>query len=149
MARRAKISFVVDCIALVAFVVLVTTGILMRYQLPPGSHGLSVWGWGRHDWGGLHFWVAALFLASVALHLWLHWRWIAALVQGRRQAARRGRAILATLILAVVLAAAAAPLFSQVIVEGGRGEHAGEGHGRGAGRGRRALESADREHNGH
>lgn len=54
------------------------TGLLMSFRLPPGSRGgrgLSALGWGRHDWGDLHMWLAYGFLALLVLHLALHWRW--------------------------------------------------------------------------
>lgn len=54
------------------------TGLLLSFRLPPGSRGgrgLSALGWGRHDWGDLHTWLAYGFLALMVLHLVLHWRW--------------------------------------------------------------------------
>lgn len=55
------------------------TGLIIRYRLPPGSrggHGLSIWGWTRHDWGDLHTWFAYATCAFVVIHLILHWKWL-------------------------------------------------------------------------
>ena len=82
--KRSKLNFIIDIGAFAGFVVLTTTGILMRYSLPPGSgHHSSIWGLDRHQWGGVHFWVSMTFFFILALHLLLHWRWIAAVVRGR------------------------------------------------------------------
>ena len=35
--KRVKLNFIVDFVAFAGFVVLTTTGVLMRYTLPPGS----------------------------------------------------------------------------------------------------------------
>lgn len=62
----------------VNFCALAGTGLLLAWRLPPGSRGgrgLSVLGWGRHDWGDLHTWLAFAFLILIVVHLALHWRW--------------------------------------------------------------------------
>lgn len=66
--RRPTLNLVVDSVAFAGFVFLTTTGVLMRYVLPPGSgHRTLVWGLGRHDWGAIHFWIATVFLGVLAL----------------------------------------------------------------------------------
>ena len=82
--KRPKLNFIIDIIAFIAFVLLTTTGILMRYILPPGSgkHTL-IWGMDRHEWGTVHFWISILFFSILALHLFTHWKWIVSLVKGR------------------------------------------------------------------
>ena len=82
--KRPKLNFIIDIIAFFAFVLLTTTGILMRYILPPGSgkHAL-IWNMDRHEWGTIHFWISILFFSILALHLFTHWRWIVSLVKGR------------------------------------------------------------------
>ena len=55
------------------------TGLLLAFRLPPGSRGgagLTAMGWGRHDWGDVHTWLSYAFLALIAAHLALHWRWL-------------------------------------------------------------------------
>lgn len=82
--KRANLNFVLDAVAFAAFVLLTSTGVLMRYVLPPGSGHFSIlWGMDRHEWGQLHFWIAVVLMASMGLHLLLHWRWIISMVKGR------------------------------------------------------------------
>ncbi len=82
--KRTNLTGVVDVVAFLGFVVLTTTGVLMRYILPPGSgHASTILGLDRHEWGDLHFWVSVVFLSVLALHLILHWRWILNAVTGR------------------------------------------------------------------
>ena len=75
--RRNRLNFFVDlAISLIAFC-LVTTGLILRYVLPPGTGGrFQVLGWGRHDWGEFHFWLAVGIGMLVLAHLALHWSWV-------------------------------------------------------------------------
>ena len=75
---RTRVPKVFNGLIWIAFCGLAGTGLILAWRLPPGSrggHGLSVLGWGRHDWGDLHTWLAYAFLAMVFVHLALHWRW--------------------------------------------------------------------------
>ena len=75
--KRTTLNLIIDAIGFVGFVFLTATGVLVRYVLPPGSgHHTTLWGLDRHDWGGLHFWIAVGFFVVLALHLLFHWRWI-------------------------------------------------------------------------
>lgn len=97
MKRSTWIS-TVDVLAFASFLLLIATGLLIRYVLPPGSGDLEahggggraagrpvalVWGLTRHEWGSLHFWLAVLFLVVIALHLFIHWKWILVSFRGR------------------------------------------------------------------
>lgn len=135
--KRPAQNFLVDSLSLVAFVLLVATGVIMYFVLPPGSHGTTLWGLGRHDWGDLHFWVAVSFLGLLAVHLILHWKWIVCMVQGRPRDNKRARQRVTLGIVGVValLMLIAAPLLSPTVEgPGGRGE------GRGPGRAAAAVE---------
>ncbi len=70
---------IVDFFLWIAFCGMLATGFIVRYRLPPGrqgGHGLSIWGWSRHDWGDLHAWLGYAVCAAVVAHLLLHWRWL-------------------------------------------------------------------------
>jgi hypothetical protein len=59
--------------------VLASTGLILAFRLPPGSRGgqgLSLLGWGRHDWGDLHTWLSYAAVTLVAAHLLIHARWL-------------------------------------------------------------------------
>jgi hypothetical protein len=83
--------FWTDLLNLLFFLGLAFTGVILKYVLPPGTgrgqgggrgfHGgrevRTLWGWDRHEWGELHFWLAVLLVVALVIHLIQHWRWIA------------------------------------------------------------------------
>jgi hypothetical protein len=113
--RRANLNFVIDAVALVPFVFLTATGVLVRYVLPPGSgHFSTLWGMDRHEWGQLHFWIAVILMASLGLHLFLHWRWVVCMVKGRPSEGSGLRVTLAVVGVMALAGLAAAPFFGPV-----------------------------------
>lgn len=113
--NRTIVNFVVDIAAFVAFLFLATTGVLMRYVLPPGSgHFSRLWGMDRHQWGAIHFWIAAALTALVVLHLYLHWRWIVSTLCGRRPERSAVRITAAVLVVLVVAGLGVSPFFTPV-----------------------------------
>jgi hypothetical protein len=102
-------NFVIDIFSLLAFVIMAATGFLMRYTLPPGSgRGATVLGLDRHEWGGIHFWASVVLMVLLVVHLILHWRWIVAMVKGRKSETTVFRVTLSlvgVILLAVLLVA--------------------------------------------
>jgi hypothetical protein len=118
--KRSNVNFAVDCLGFAGFVLLAATGVLVRYVLPPGSgRYTTIWSLDRHEWGTIHFWIAIAFLAVLAFHLFLHWRWIATLLSGRPREGSGARVALGTVGLAALLALAIAPFLSPVERTGG------------------------------
>jgi hypothetical protein len=117
---RPKVNFIVDCFGFVGFVLLTATGVLMRYVLPPGSgRHTTIWTLDRHEWGSIHFWLAIAFFAVLAFHLFLHWRWIVAVLRGRPREGSGARVALGTVGLVALLALALSPFASPVERAGG------------------------------
>jgi hypothetical protein len=120
MISRNTTNYIVDAGIAIAFLGVITTGILIRYILPSGSGHTLVWGLGRHDWGGLHFWLASGAVALALLHLILHWQWIWVtsfrLFRGegehRSQAGGRIRALVGVAVLVLLTVAIAALLWT-------------------------------------
>jgi len=113
--RRPTVNFIIDSLGFAGFVLLTATGVLMRYVLPPGSGRFStLWALDRHGWGSIHFWLAIAFLALLALHLFLHWRWIVAVVRGRPREGSGTRVGLGMVGLVALLALAISPFLSPV-----------------------------------
>jgi hypothetical protein len=96
--KRPQLNFLVDTAAFVLFLLLMSSGLLLRYQLPPGSGELEghspgrgsadrvltqLWGQTRHEWGDVHFWISAALIGVLALHLFLHWNWIVGIMRGK------------------------------------------------------------------
>lgn len=113
--KRSKLNFTFDAAAFAGFVFLTTTGVLMRYVLPPGSRRFStIWGLDRHGWGDIHFWISIVFLGLLAMHLLLHWRWVTNILTGKPREGSGLRAGLGIVGVVGLLALAIAPLLSPI-----------------------------------
>ncbi len=111
--KRTNLNFSIDVSAFVGFILLTTTGVLMRYILPPGSGSHStIWGLDRHHWGDIHFWISVIFFSILAFHLILHWRWIASVVTGQHNESSGLRAGLGIVGLITVITLSVSPLLS-------------------------------------
>ena len=126
--NRTALNAIVDAVAYAGIIALATTGLMLRYQMPPGSGGLHgmgsgagagsrsvtlVWGLSRHEWGGIHYWVALILLSVLAVHLVLHWKWIVCVLRGKPHSdVSGGRFALGIAGLVLVTLLAAAPLMT-------------------------------------
>jgi len=116
--KLVKLNFIIDIIAFVGFVLLTTTGVLMRYILPPGSGRHStIWNLDRHDWGGIHFWISVGFFAILAVHLLLHWRWIVNVIKGHSNERSGLRFSLGIVGLITAVALGVSPIFAPVEID--------------------------------
>jgi uncharacterized protein DUF4405 len=129
--KRSDINFLVDAVAFLGLILLVSTGLIMRFVLPPFQGGRSgesgpflLWGWDRHQWGEIHFWIAAGLLVVMVVHLFLHWKWIANVVQGKPREGSGIRVSLGILSLIVLLVVAGSPFFSPTEQKIRRGKQA-------------------------
>ncbi len=127
---RTELNAIVDAIAYAGLVVLATTGLMLRWQMPPGSGGLHgmgpgsgagagsrpvtvVWGFSRHEWGSIHYWIALGLMSVLAVHLILHWKWIVCVLRGKPHSdVSGGRFLLGVSGLVLVTLLAAAPLLT-------------------------------------
>ncbi len=113
--KRNTIHFCIDVLTLAAFVGLAWTGCLIHYILPP-RHGrakgieMLLWGWDRHDYGQVHFYLAISALALVLVHVWLHWAWVCSTVASFWDRAKvpYGKRLIYGLIVFLLLTAGAA-----------------------------------------
>lgn len=160
--RRSSVHLFVDLVLFLGVLAMLVTGLLLAYVLPPRSHGASVWGLTRHEWGDVHFYIAAVTLAAMVLHLILNWGWVcvvASKVLHRRSApgpAQRQVAgvVLVCVLLALILGIVGAAGMSRqpdpsdeadMEIHGDHGDAGGAGHGprRGGGFGRRRGQGRD------
>ena len=88
---RNTVNFILDLMSFLNLLVLMFTGYVMRYILPPGTGGLGrelhggsgrginakdLWSMTRHEWGSIHFYLAVAFVVLMIVHIILHWKWI-------------------------------------------------------------------------
>jgi hypothetical protein len=86
--RRNTVNLILNGLAALLMMGLVCTGIILRFALPPGSNkDTSLWDLGRHQWGDVHFWLAAALLLVVLVHVANHWTWVVAVTIGRKSKA--------------------------------------------------------------
>jgi len=110
--KKSTANFIIDIIALIQFILLLSTGLLIRYVLPRRSHGASVWGLTRHEWAEIHFLIAIVFLIAVTIHVYLHWHWILSMIKGRTPAYFTLRIVIGVIILIALIVLAIAPFCS-------------------------------------
>ena len=94
------LSRVINALALMAFTLMISTSIILKWILPPGSgrvetlmrggHGrektmMTLMGFSRHEWGEVHFYISIVFLTLLVVHLVLHWNWIRSTAWGTKQ----------------------------------------------------------------
>lgn len=110
MLKKSSLIALVDIIAFISFIFVVSTGVLMRFILPPKSGKFTeILDMSRHEWGDMHFYITFIFLAILSIHLILHWRFIRNVFRGRIKKANTSRLMLGLVGLLAVLALAIAP----------------------------------------
>ncbi len=118
---RTTVSRVLNALLWLVFCAMSGTGLLLAFRMPPGSGGrVSALGLTRHMWGDWHTWLSYAFLALIAVHLALHWRWFWQVAAKRKSwpllvGIGAGLALMAALVL-------------QPVSRGGEGR--GEGRGK-------------------
>lgn len=133
---RAVFNFIIDLFGFLVILGMVSTGLLVRYVLPPGSgQARVVWGFTRHEWGDIHFWLAVGLGAVLLFHLAMHWGWVCSVIARwtgsaavprsahsrlKRNAIGVGALALTALLVAVFLAGARSAVTDR---EEGRGRH--------------------------
>lgn len=120
--RKEQANIGVDAAALVLFLALSTSGLVLRWALPAGSGRLDpgaahperpvsvLWGLDRHGWGEVHYWIAVALAVVLVVHLVLHRKWIAGVL--RRKRGPEARPLLGLIGLVVLVTATVAPLVS-------------------------------------
>ncbi len=88
--KKSQWNLVNDIFSLVVFTSMVSTGFIMEFILP-GNQGEPrhrgggpqqvLLGLNRHEWADVHATLSWAFIALIALHLTLHWKWIVAMLR--------------------------------------------------------------------
>jgi hypothetical protein len=125
--KRTQLNALIDAAAMVAFMLLASTGFVLQHQLPPGSGELAgrgvgrgamqrsvelLWGATRHEWGTVHYWIAWALVLILSVHLLLHRKWIVCTVKGTKSEASGWRFALGLFSFLVVTVLLSLPLVS-------------------------------------
>ncbi len=117
--NKATLNLLIDVLSAALFLIMVATGYVLWFALPPGTNRThELWGFLRHEWGSLHGATSIGFISLVFVHVALHWRWLATNVCKRvgayaifqRHPAAASLALLAVLLVLPILFAALAML---------------------------------------
>lgn len=81
--KQSKVIKIVDFLSFLALVIMLLTGVLIEYSLPPRSGASEIWGLSRHGWGDIHFYGSVLFLALMTAHLITHLKYIKSALLGK------------------------------------------------------------------
>jgi len=77
----------VDLVMYAALCFVTGSGLLLGYRLVAcsrgGTHGMTLWGYSRHEWGTMHLWCAYLVLALLVIHLVLNFTFIKNVVMAK------------------------------------------------------------------
>ncbi len=81
--NKTNINFWVDVFMLVVFLLLCWSAVVVRYVFPIAtkSEGWALWGLDYLAWTDIQFATLCLMLATVVLHVMLHWTWICGVVE--------------------------------------------------------------------
>jgi len=112
--NRSIIVKIIDLLSFGALTLMVSTGVLVEFTLPPGSGGDHVWGLTRHDWGNIHFYLSLAFLLLITSHLITHIKFIKMVMTGKASAEKNYRIAFGVLGLIALITLALAPITSPV-----------------------------------
>jgi len=105
---------ITDLLSFAALTLMVSTGTLLEYTLPPRSGADEVWNLTRHDWGDIHFYVSIGFLLLMTVHLLTHAKFIKCVLTGKGSTEKNYRIAVGILGAIALFFLAFAPLASPV-----------------------------------
>ncbi len=81
---KNKLNLLIDLLAYLGMVALVSTGLLLMYIMPPGTGGchgeggarVTLLSLSRHEWGTVHWYAAVALIVVASVHVILHWKWV-------------------------------------------------------------------------
>ncbi len=104
--NRSLLNQLIDLLAAIGLLVMVLTGLILRFALPPGTNRTHLlWGLSRHEWGSVHTWASLALLVLLTFHVALHWDWVCSVVRRRLGRTGRGSPLRAGFVAAIVVAA--------------------------------------------
>jgi len=94
LARQARINFSLNSVLFVAYFLASLSGLVAWWLLPSGGYqggrnpfyNATLLGLTRHGWNDLHLYAGLAMIAMFAVHLALHWGWLACVSRRYAQA---------------------------------------------------------------
>ncbi len=112
--KQSKLIKYIDFLSFLALVVMLVTGILIEFSLPPRSGSSQIWSLSRHEWGYIHFLGSMIFLALMTAHLLTHIKYIKSVFLGKAQREYKYRIAIGIVGLVALIALAATLLSAPV-----------------------------------
>ncbi len=82
--NRILLNLTIDLLAAASLLVMIATGYILRFALPPTSNRThELWEMSRHEWGTLHSWASLVLIVILGIHVALHWDWLFATIHRR------------------------------------------------------------------
>jgi hypothetical protein len=84
----------------ILFCLMIGTGCVLHFRLPPRSGRASMLGWTRHEWGEIHTWIAYAFILLIVIHLVMHRVWLIKIASSRHAWKLWGGLLVGVLLIA-------------------------------------------------
>ncbi len=88
--KKQTLNLITNTVSLLSLGLVVSTGLIMKFVLPPGTggrhggHALTHFGLSRHEWGDIHLKASLVFIVLMVLHIYLHWNWVVCVAWGNK-----------------------------------------------------------------
>lgn len=112
--KQSNIIKLVDLFSFISLTLMISTGALLRFTLPPRSGGDEVWGFTRHDWGNFHYYISIAFLLLMAAHLLTHIKYITSVISGKASTEKNYRIAIGIVGIITLIILAFSPVTSNV-----------------------------------
>lgn len=112
--KHSTLIKIIDLLSFVSLTLMISTGTLLRFTLPPKSGGDEVWGLTRHDWGNFHYYISITFLLLMAAHLLTHIKFIKSVIAGKASTEKNYRIAIGIVGIITLIALAFSPVTSTV-----------------------------------
>ena len=112
--KQSTLIKIIDLLSFVSLTLMISTGTLLRFTLPPRSGGDEVWGFTRHDWGNFHYYISLTFLLLMAAHLLTHIKYIKSVITGKASSEKNYRIAIGVVSIITLIALAFSPVTSTV-----------------------------------